>query len=283
MGQIVFNGQKPKYCNLTAITTGSKKDYLIPDGEIWLIDSTNTSKTDGTGKYDYYIKGDGSNTASQLAANKIKVDDSIDISGKADKSEMSVVAGTGANADKTTITLKSGTSATVLTQHQDISGKEDKSNKVTSFSSPTDTQYPSAKLVSDQLATKQDVINDLADIRANAGKGATAIQSVTVGTTTTGAAGSSASVTNTGTATEPVLSFTIPQGAQGIQGIQGPQGERGPQGNTGVQVDSVASIIHSIDPTATYAAADVAGADAVQDVLAEVTELAGEVDGGFYY
>lgn len=46
-----------------------------------------------------------------------------DISGKADKSEMSVVAGTGANADKTTITLKSGTSATVLTSHQDISGK----------------------------------------------------------------------------------------------------------------------------------------------------------------
>lgn len=28
-------------------------------------------------------------------------------------------------------------------------------NKVTSFSTPTDTQYPSAKLVSDQLATKQ--------------------------------------------------------------------------------------------------------------------------------
>ena len=46
-----------------------------------------------------------------------------DISGKADKSEMSVEPGTGANADKTTITLKQGTSATVLTAHQDISGK----------------------------------------------------------------------------------------------------------------------------------------------------------------
>ena len=46
-----------------------------------------------------------------------------DISGKADKSEMSVVAGTGNDSDKTTITLKSGTSATVLTSHQDISGK----------------------------------------------------------------------------------------------------------------------------------------------------------------
>ena len=49
-----------------------------------------------------------------------------DLSGYALKSEMSVEAGTGANADKTTITLKTGTSATVLTTHQDISGKVDK-------------------------------------------------------------------------------------------------------------------------------------------------------------
>lgn len=42
---------------------------------------------------------------------------------KANKSEMTITPGTGANADKTTIQLKSGTSATVLTQHQDISGK----------------------------------------------------------------------------------------------------------------------------------------------------------------
>lgn len=44
-----------------------------------------------------------------------------DISGKADKSEMAV----SASGDKTTITLKSGTSATVLNAHQDISGKQD--------------------------------------------------------------------------------------------------------------------------------------------------------------
>lgn len=48
------------------------------------------------------------------------------LDGKANKSEMSVTAGTGDNADKTTIQLKSGTSATVLTEHQDISGKADK-------------------------------------------------------------------------------------------------------------------------------------------------------------
>jgi hypothetical protein len=38
------------------------------------------------------------------------------------KSEMSVTPGTGANADKTTIQLKSGTSATVLTVHQSLAG-----------------------------------------------------------------------------------------------------------------------------------------------------------------
>lgn len=76
MGQIVFNGQKPKYCNLSAITTGSMNDYVIPNGEVWLIDSTNVSKTDGKGKYDYYIIGNNGKTASQLAATKIKIDDS---------------------------------------------------------------------------------------------------------------------------------------------------------------------------------------------------------------
>ena len=41
---------------------------------------------------------------------------------------------------------------------------------------------------------------------------------VAIGTTTTGAAGSSASVTNTGTSTAANLEFTIPRGAQGVQG-----------------------------------------------------------------
>lgn len=45
---------------------------------------------------------------------------------------------------------------TVITSHQDISGKEDKSNKVTTISSSsTDTQYPSAKAVYTGLAAKQ--------------------------------------------------------------------------------------------------------------------------------
>jgi hypothetical protein len=58
---------------------------------------------------------------------------------------------------------------------------------------------------------------------------------VAVGTTTTGAAGTSAAVTNTGTASAGVFNFTVPQGIQGTQGIQGLQGVQGPQGTQGIQ------------------------------------------------
>ena len=49
-----------------------------------------------------------------------------DLSGYALKSEMSFTDGTGADADKTTIQLKSGLTKQVLIAHQDISGKADK-------------------------------------------------------------------------------------------------------------------------------------------------------------
>ena len=68
-----------------------------------------------------------------------------------------------------------------------------------------------------------------------------AAATITVGSTTTGAAGSQASVTNSGTEYAAVLNFTIPRGEQGPQGpagddgAQGPAGERGPQGPQGPQ------------------------------------------------
>ena len=68
----------------------------------------------------------GDREADSLDAQSLKVggnDVAESLSGKADKSEMSVTPGTGENADKTTIQLKSGTSATVLTSHQDVSQK----------------------------------------------------------------------------------------------------------------------------------------------------------------
>lgn len=56
---------------------------------------------------------------------------------------------------------------------------------------------------------------------------------VTVGSTTTGAAGSSASVSNSGTSTAAVLDFTIPQGAKGDTGATGAKGDKGDKGDTG--------------------------------------------------
>lgn len=55
--------------------------------------------------------------------------------------------------------------------------------------------------------------------------------SLAIGTVTTGAAGSSASATITGTAPSQTLDLTIPKGDQGIQGIQGIQGVKGDPGD----------------------------------------------------
>lgn len=49
-------------------------------------------------------------------------------------------------------------------------------------------------------------------------KADTAVQQVMVGTTTTGEAGTNASVTNSGTQTAPILNFTIPRGENGKDG-----------------------------------------------------------------
>lgn len=58
---------------------------------------------------------------------------------------------------------------------------------------------------------------------------------ITVGTTTTGPAGSNANVVNSGTSSAAILDFTIPQGAKGDKGDKGDTGEQGPQGNQGPQ------------------------------------------------
>ena len=58
---------------------------------------------------------------------------------------------------------------------------------------------------------------------------------ITVGSTTTGAPGTQAQVTNTGTENAAIFNFTIPQGEQGPKGDTGPQGEQGVKGDTGPQ------------------------------------------------
>ena len=59
-----------------------------------------------------------------------------------------------------------------------------------------------------------------------------AAATISVGTVTTGAPGSSASVVNAGTSNAAVLNFTIPRGATGEQG---PKGDTGPAGADGAQ------------------------------------------------
>jgi lysophospholipase L1-like esterase len=57
---------------------------------------------------------------------------------------------------------------------------------------------------------------------------------VSVGTTTTGDAGTQASVENVGTPTAAVLNFTIPKGDKGDQGDKGDTGNTGPSGTVAV-------------------------------------------------
>lgn len=59
-----------------------------------------------------------------------------------------------------------------------------------------------------------------------------AAATITVGTTTTGEAGTEATVTNSGTTSAAVLNFTIPKGAKGDKGDKGDTGSTGPAGTT---------------------------------------------------
>ena len=61
-----------------------------------------------------------------------------------------------------------------------------------------------------------------------------AAATISVGTVTTGLAGSSASITNVGTTSAAVFNFTIPRGATGIQGPPGSKGDDGKDGKDGV-------------------------------------------------
>lgn len=73
-----------------------------------------------------------------------------------------------------------------------------------------------------------------------------AAATIDAGTTTTGVAGSSASVTNSGTTSAAVFDFTIPRGDQGIQGIQGVQGNQGIQGPSGtITIGTVTTVTNS--------------------------------------
>lgn len=65
-------------------------------------------------------------------------------------------------------------------------------------------------------------------IQGNTGEAAT----IKIGTITTGAAGSKANVTNSGTENNAVLNFVIPKGDKGDTGAVGAKGDKGDKGNT---------------------------------------------------
>ena len=79
MAQIITNKAVAERCNLRAIEEGgSQANTVLASGEIWLVDSTNSSKgANGAGKYDKYIVGDGTTPASRLSV--LTIDD---LSGK---------------------------------------------------------------------------------------------------------------------------------------------------------------------------------------------------------
>ena len=65
---------------------------------------------------------------------------------------------------------------------------------------------------------------DTGETGARGPQGPAGMGTITIGTTTTGAAGTDAEVTNSGTAQDAVLNFTIPQGAAGANGSDGADG-----------------------------------------------------------
>lgn len=82
MGQIVNRGNVKAVVNLQAIQTvaqnsnltqdGSKASTVLANGEIWLIDTTNSKSGNGDGKYDSYIVGDDTTIASELVVYNIE-------------------------------------------------------------------------------------------------------------------------------------------------------------------------------------------------------------------
>ena len=113
------------------------------------------------------ISGDfASDTVSYPTVQAVKNFITSAISGKADADGLADVATSGSYTDLTnkpsipTKTSELNNDSGFLTTHQDISGKQDKSNIVTSWSVTTsDAKYPSEKLVKSDLDKKVDKVN----------------------------------------------------------------------------------------------------------------------------
>ncbi len=84
---------------------------------------------------------------------------------------------------------------------------------------------------------------------------------ITIGTTTTGEAGTEASVVNSGSDENVILDFTIPVGFDGLDGLDGATGPTGPTGPAGIDGETPTITIGTVttgDP-GTEAAATITG------------------------
>ena len=85
---------------------------------------------------------------------------------------------------------------------------------------------------------------------------------ITIGTVTTGSAGGSATVTNSGTSSEAVLNFNIPKGVSGAAGIQGSKGLTGATGAAGdnatIAIGTVSTLAEDSNATVVNAGTDTA-------------------------
>lgn len=137
----------------SALETAINGKYAKPSGGIPKTDLASAVQT-SLGKADSALQSESDPVFSASPAAGITSNDISNWNGKVNKSEMSVTPGTGGDADKTTIQLKSGTSATVLTQHQDLSGKQDVANltNVLDLADHPDTKYPNVWAVYEALS-----------------------------------------------------------------------------------------------------------------------------------
>jgi hypothetical protein len=144
------------------------------------------------------------------------------------------------------------------------------------YSNPTTTsEYP-------VLVNIQQVVNTAVGPAGPAGSNGSAA-TVSVGSTTTLAAGSSATVSNSGTSNAAVLNFGIPQGIQGPQGAQGPKGDTGDTGYVNLQ--PLWDAINTVSSGLTSLAGVVAGlviqvgimAGAIAVIEGEISTIQGQV------
>lgn len=143
MGQIVIRNQVPVYCNLAAIQSGgTKANQVLANGEIWLVDTTNANKTNGTGVYDAYIKGNGSSAAKNLTVQYLTAQ--VDLSAYSTTSEVNTAIQNAVSGKQNTIsdldTIRSGaTLGSTALQEGETFGTGD--DTTASFNSYSDTVW----------------------------------------------------------------------------------------------------------------------------------------------